>query len=373
MLLALLAAAGCVYEIAAIAMLRRFFARKPLRGSTSEGVTLLKPLHGAEPLLEENLASFLAQDYPAPVQIVCGVRDKEDPAIAVIEQLKRDHPDRDIELVTGPGPAFANRKIANLATMLPAARHSVLVLSDSDMAVSQDYLAAITGALAQPGVGVVTCAYRGRADRGIWSQVSAAAISYLLLPGVVTGYQGGMAQPCMGSTIAMSRKKLDAIGGFARFAGVLADDYAIGQAVAETGARIEIPPLLLVHGCAEESLAALWRQKLRWAATIRGIAPRRHAGSIVTYPLPLAVLATPFVPAFGLPLVVLALVIRFALAAAVDRRAGARSAPYWTIPLAECTEFLAFLGSFVTRKIDWRGSRLTMHGDGRIAPLERSR
>ena len=275
MLLALLAAAGCVYEIAAIAMLRRFFARDAAHGGDSQGVTLLKPLHGAEPRLGDNLASFLAQDYPGPVQMVCGVGGEQDTAICAVEQLKRGNPGREIELVTGPGPAFANRKIANLANMLPAARHSLLVLSDSDMAVSQGYLAAIAGALAQPGVGAVTCAYRGRADGGFWSQVSAAAISYHLLPGVVTGYEGGMAQPCMGSTIAMTRKKLEEIGGFARFAGVLADDYAIGEAVAATGARVEIPPLLLIHGCAEESVAALWRQKLRWAATIRGVAPWR--------------------------------------------------------------------------------------------------
>ena len=371
--LAALAAAGCAYQVVAINMLRRFFARSSVHGSDTEGVTLLKPLHGAEPRLGDNLASFLAQDYPGPVQMVCGVGGEQDTAICAVEQLKRGNPGREIELVTGPGPAFANRKIANLANMLPAARHSLLVLSDSDMAVSQGYLAAIAGALAQPGVGAVTCAYRGRADGGFWSQVSAAAISYHLLPGVVTGYEGGMAQPCMGSTIAMTRKKLEEIGGFARFAGVLADDYAIGEAVAATGARVEIPPLLLIHGCAEESVAALWRQKLRWAATIRGVAPWRHAGSVVTYPLPLALFAAILEPRIGLPLVVLAFAIRLALAAAVDRHANARSAPRWVLPLAECTEFLAFLGSFVTRKIDWRGSRLTMHGDGLIAPLERSR
>jgi ceramide glucosyltransferase len=177
----------------------------------------------------------------------------------------------------------------------------------------------------------------------------------------------------MGSTIALDVETLRAIGGFERFAEVLADDYAIGEAVASTGARIEIPPLVLIHGCAEQSLAALWRQKLRWAATIRGVAPWRHAGSVVTYPLPLALLAAILEPRIGLPLVALALAIRFALAAAVNWCAGAKSAAYWIVPLAECTEFMAFLGSFVARKIDWRGSRLTMHGDGRIAPSQRDR
>jgi ceramide glucosyltransferase len=184
---------------------------------------------------------------------------------------------------------------------------------------------------------------------------------------VIVGYVTGMARPCMGSTIALTRETLHAIGGFERFADVLADDYAIGEAVAETGRRVEIAPLLLVHGCSERSFTALWQQKLRWSATIRGVAPWRHLGSIVTYPLPLALLAAIFVPAVGLPLALTSLAIRLMLAAAVDHHARERAAPYWMLPAIECVEFLAFAGSFLARKIDWRGSRLTMQRDGRIA------
>lgn len=367
MLLVVLAAAGCVFEIVAAVLLLRFFGRQPARSTDTAGATLLKPLHGAEPRLRQNLASFLVQNYGGPVQMVCGVADRSDAATAVAEQLRQDYPDRDIVLVANSDRSPANGKIANLANMLPAARHRVLVLSDSDMAVAPDYLSTITEALAQPGVGAVTCPYRGRADAGLWSQLSAGGISYVALPGVILGYVTGMARPCMGSTIALTRETLHAIGGFERFADVLADDYAIGQAVAGTGQSVVLAPVLLVHGCAEHSFAALWRQKLRWAATIRSIAPMRHLASTVTYPLPLALLAAAFVPAVGLPLAAASLVIRIALAAAVDRRAQEPSAPYWLIPAIECIEFLAFTGSFVARKIDWRGSRLTMRHDGRIA------
>lgn len=367
MLLAALAVAGCLYEIIAIALLQHFLGRRPTTAADAPGATLLKPLHGTEPRLQQNLASFLDQDYPGPMQMVCGVGDRSDTATAVAERLRRDHPGKDIVLVANSDRSFANGKIANLANMAPAARHEILVLSDSDMAVSPDYLSVIVGALNQPDVGAVTCAYRGRADAGFWSQLSAGCISYVGLPGVILGYVAGMARPCMGSTIALTQETLRTIGGFERFADVLADDYAIGEAVAETGRSVVIAPVLLVHGCAERSFAALWRQKLRWSATIRGVAPMRHLGSIVTYPLPLALLAALFVPAVGLPLALAGLAIRLALAAAVDRRAQERSAPYWLIPAIECIEFLAFAGSFVARKIDWRGSRLTMQRDGRIA------
>jgi ceramide glucosyltransferase len=367
MLLVALAVAGCLFEIVAIGLILRFFSRMPAKAFDAVDVTLLKPLHGMEPRLEDNLASFLDQEHRGAIQMVCGVSDRADGSTAVVEQLQAGRPDRDIALVIKSTAAFANGKINNLANMVAAARHDVLILSDSDMAVPRDYLATVVGALAGPGVGAVTCAYRGRADAGGWSRLSAGCISYVGLPGVIVGYVSGMAQPCMGSTIALTCETLRTIGGFERFAEVLADDYAIGKAVAETGQRIEIPPVLLVHGCSERSLAALWRQKLRWSATIRGVALTRHLGSIVTYPLPLALLAAMFVPAVALPAMLASFVIRLALAMVVDSRAKERSAPYWMLPAIECIEFLAFAGSFLARKIDWRGSRLTMQRDGRIA------
>jgi ceramide glucosyltransferase len=367
MLLVALAIAGCLFEFVAIVLVLRFFGRPPVRSCDSTAVTLLKPLHGIEPRLKQNLASFLDQDYPGPVQMVCGVADRSDAAAAIVEQLQTGWRDQDIVLVVKSTTSFANGKINNLANMAAAARHDTLVLSDSDMAVSPDYLATIVAALAQPGVGAITCAYRGRGDAGNWSKLSAGGISYVALPGVIVGYVTGMARPCMGSTIALRRETLRAIGGFERFADVLADDYAIGEAVAGVGQRVEIAPALLVHGCSERSFAALWRQKLRWSATIRGVAPMRHLGSVVTYPLPLALLGAAFQPGVALPVGLASLAIRLTLAVAVDSRAKERAAPYWMLPVIECIEFLAFAGSFVVRKIDWRGSRLTMQRDGRIA------
>jgi ceramide glucosyltransferase len=367
MLLVALAVAGCLFEITGIVLFLRFFGRPTAQTADSQGATLLKPLYGSEPRLQENLASFLDQDWRGPVQMVCGVSSRHDPATAVAEQLQADRPGQDIVLAPQSKTSFANGKIANLANMLPAARYDLLVLSDSDMSVSPGYLSAIAGALAQPGVGAVTCAYRGSGNAGLWSHLSAGGISYVALPGVIVGYVTGMARPCMGSTIALTRETLRAIGGFERFADVLADDYAIGEAIAATGQRVVMVPVLLAHGCSEGSFGALWRQKLRWSATIRGVAPLRHLGSIVTYPLPLALLALPIVPTTASPLVFAALAIRLLLAATVDRRAGQGSAPYWMLPAIECIEFAAFAGSFVARKIDWRGSRLTMERDGRIA------
>lgn len=363
---AALAAIGIAYQAFAWVMLGQFFRQQPVAPS-SRAVTVLKPLYGDEPRLTDNLATFLSQDHAGPVHLLCGLADSKDPARAAVEALRAGHSGADITLVVDPAFHGSNGKISNLINMMAAARHGTLVLSDSDMSVSPDYLAALLATLAKPGVGAVTCFYRGRGDAGFWSDISAAIISHVALPDMVVGYTTGLARPCMGSTIALTAKTLEAIGGFERFADVLADDHAIGAAVAALGLRVEIPPLLLTHACAETSFLALWRQKLRWAATIRGLQPWGYVGSVITRPLPLALLAAPFIPATGLALIVAALAVRLTVAWRVDRLSGQPSVALWLLPLIDSVEFLVFAASFTVRKIDWRGNALTIETEGRIS------
>ena len=367
----LLAAVGIVFQAVALVALRRFFAGEPAPASaaarTCEAVSILKPLYGAEPRLEDNLAGFVAQDYPGPVQLVCGLARHDDAAVPAVERLIARHPAADITLAVDPACHGGNGKVGNLANMLGAVRHDILVLSDSDMAVTPVYLATVLAALAAPGVGAVTCLYRGRGDAGFWSVVAAGMISYAGLPGIVIGHAGRMATPCMGSTIALRRETLAAIGGFARFADVLADDYAIGQAVLEQGQSLAIPPLLLVHGCADSGLAALWRHQLRWAATLRSLRPLSYCGMVFTHPLPWCLIGMIGAPHIAVVLLLATLAIRALLARTVDRIAGAGSAPLWLLPVIDVLGFAVFLASFGARRIDWRGSSLVMERKGRVA------
>ena len=272
-----LACVGCLYLVYAAIVAATFSPEAAPKSPVPTPVTLLKPLKGDEPALLRNLASFCAQDYPAPIQIVFGVQAANDAAIPVVHRLEADFPDRDVRLVVEPAAHGANRKISNLINMAPAARHACLVLSDSDIAAPSDYLLRVAAALAEPGVGGVTCLYHGVAVAGFWSQLSALAIDAHFLPNVLVGLRLGLATPCFGSTIALRRSHLDAIGGFAAFADVLADDYAIGAALRAKGLRIAIPRFLVGHTCAESSLTELWRHELRWARTIRTVDLKGHA------------------------------------------------------------------------------------------------
>ncbi|MDE1915634.1 MAG: bacteriohopanetetrol glucosamine biosynthesis glycosyltransferase HpnI [Sphingomonadales bacterium] len=366
MTIAALSGVGSAYHLAMAHAVRRYFKRHAPRASHPAPVTLLKPLYGAEPRLTENLASFLAQDYAAPVQMVCGINTPDDTARPQAETLIAAHPEANIALSPGPRAAGANGKVGNLVAMMPLARHDVLILSDSDMVVERDYLSTVVGALEQPGVGLVSCLYLGRGDAGLWSQIGAAMISFQQTPNMIFALTHGLAQPCMGSTIALRRETLDAIGGFERFADVLADDHAMGAAVREMGLSIAIPPIFIDHAGDEASLSALWRHFLRWAVTIRDLNPGGHYGSVVTMPLPLALIALMLAPEAGGLALAVALAARITVARAIRHAASRKSASLWCMMAGDVLGFGIFCVSLFARVIDWRGATLTMSSNGRI-------
>ncbi len=172
---ALLSVTGCVQSSLGAGLLARFrrTERRPVVLGNPPPVTVLKPLYGSEPLLEEALESFCTQDYPQ-MQILFGVRDADDPAIAIVRRLQERHPHLDMELVVDPALHGLNRKISNLMNILPRARHEILVISDSDIHVRPDYLQHIVSALHQPNTGLVTTLYAGLPASGSLVQMLAA-------------------------------------------------------------------------------------------------------------------------------------------------------------------------------------------------------
>lgn len=365
----MLALAGSAYQV--LAGLRiAVFRSLPLAESAADAlpVTLLKPLHGAEPGLEVALSSGLDQDYPGDVQMVLGVQDPADAALGVAKALRAAYPARDVAVVVDPTPHGTNRKIANLINMAPQARHDLIVLSDSDISVRPDYLRRVVAALGEPGVGVVTCPYYGEARAGLWSRLAAMGLSYQFLPSVAVGVTLGLATPCMGSTIALRRETLQRIGGFEAFADLLADDYAIGAAVRALGLRSIVAPVLVAHGSAEMSLSELVRHELRWALTVRGVDPAGFFGSGVTHAIPLALLGVLFTAAApsALAVMAIALICRLWMMRQVDKVAGIAHGGWPLAPARDILSFAIFAGSFFVRAVEWRGTRFRVDPQGAL-------
>jgi ceramide glucosyltransferase len=360
------AVVGCAYLIAAAVLVRRF-ARD--RASPAPGggpaVTILKPLHGNEPGLFDNLRSFFTQDYRGDTQIVFGVQDPGDGAIAAVERLRKAQPDRDLDLVIDTRAHGVNRKVSNLVNMAPRIRHEVIVLADSDMRVDPDYLSRVIAALERPGVGAVTCLYYGAAAGGTWARQGALLINAHFLPSVIFGVALGLAQPCFGSTIALRREALAEIGGFKPFADCLADDYAIGQALRARGHTIAIPPFAIAHICTETSLRDLWRHQLRWARTVRSIDPSGYAGSLVSHAFPWALIAALLGAgsAAALPAVLIAMAAiacRMALLRQVEHAYALPPQTYGLLPACDLLSFAVFVISFLNWEVSWKGRRLRM-------------
>ena len=365
------AALGIVYTVLAGALVGRFFARTASEPTSFPPVTIVKPLHGDEWTLLSNLSSFCLQDYPGPMQFLFGVHDSEDPALQTVEQLRLLHPEAHITVVADARLYGPNRKMSNILNMLPEARHDVLVFADSDVSVGPSYLRNVIGELQKPGVGLVTCVYRGQPDPGFWPRLSAKATNYQFLPGVVTGLAFGMARPCFGQTIAMRRETLEKIGGFARFVHHLAEDHAIGEAVRMIGEKVVIPPFTVSHACVESSATKLIAHELRWSRTIRTINPVGHLGSSLMHPLAFALLATALSDgaAWAWPLVAAALLARLALKVQSDHALRQARRDLWLLPFWDIVSFLIFVASFFSTRVIWRGFSFEVDGDGLLSPV----
>ncbi len=337
------------------------------------GVSLLKPLCGAERGLPTALESFCTQGYAGELQIVFGVQSASDPAIAIVETLRARHPHLDITLVVCAATHGTNRKIANLINMSDKIRHPVVVLADSDIVAPGDHLAQCVAALGAPGVGLVTCLYRGEAHANFWSRLAAGAIDWHFTPSVLVGLATGLAHPCFGSTIALRRETLEAIGGFSAFADQLADDYAMGAAVRGLGLTIALPPLVVGHLCQETSLAELWGHELRWARTIRLVDPVGFFGSGVTHTVPLALLGLAFsgFDAAAFALLAFALATRVWLQRNMMHYLHAGSRDFALLLVRDLLSFVLFLASFFALRVKWRNFDYRVAPGGTLVPVKK--
>jgi ceramide glucosyltransferase len=365
------AMAGCAYALGAAVVTRRFAAASAAIAASFPGVTILKPLRGAEAGLYDNLASFCNQSYPGPVQILFGVQDPADAAIAAVNRLIADLPGRDLELVKHSRAGGPNPKVANLVGMQGRIRHDIVIIADSDIAVAQDYLSRTVAALYRPNVGLVTCLYRGAARAGPWARLASMAIDYHFLPDVLVGIRLGLAQPCFGSTIALRRETLAAIGGFEAFLRYLADDYAMGEAVRAAGMQVAIPPFIVAHSCSEQSAGELLRHELRWARTVRAISPLGYTGLFITHPLPFALLAA-WLMGFGaltLSVVAASIACRLVLQVQVDHTLRVSMDRWWLGLVRDLLSFVVYGAGFFVSVVTWRGDRYKLQADGTLMPI----
>ncbi len=355
--------AGFVQAAAGWLAVRRFRAAATSPGHYAP-ITVLKPLHGDEPMLEEALASFCRQVFPR-FQIVFGVQDLDDTAIPVVQRLRRRFPHVDIELVIDPTPHGLNRKVANLINMFPSARHNWLVVSDSDMHAPPDYLARVADALAVPGTGLVTTLYTGRpAQPGLPGLLGASYITQSFAAGALMARALGR-QDCMGATMALSRETLMRVGGFPTLSPYVADDAVLGSKVRTLGQNVTLAACVPATTVGERSVTALFLHELRWARTIRAVEPLGFAVSVIQFPAFWALLTviSSGGALWAVGLWLLAVGIRGGFGLAIERAMGAVRTPVWMPALRDVLSMAVLVASYMGDEVAWRGHVLSTGED----------
>jgi ceramide glucosyltransferase len=341
------------------------FFNQPGSASITPPVSILKPLKGADPGIYESLRSHCLQEYPQ-FEIIFGVNDVTDPAIAYIDRLKAEFPALSIRTVVCTEVLGANRKVSNLVQMLEQAQYDHVLINDGDIRVPANYLRDVMGHFGTPKVGMVTCLYRGVAGTSIWSKIEALSISTDFMPGVLVarvvdrGVRFGL-----GSTMAMSREALNAIGGLRPLVDYLADDFELGKRIADAGYRVVIPSVVVETFLPDYNFKDFFDHQLRWGRTVRSSRPGGYAGLSVTFGLLWALLTILATGGALWSYVLLAAV--FALRVAVSVVIGknivgdrAAIAHLWLLPLRDLIAPAVWLMSIFGNRIVWRGEEFKL-------------
>ncbi|MCX7603780.1 MAG: glycosyltransferase, partial [Bryobacteraceae bacterium] len=358
---ALLYQSGALAAAAAFHLKTRLLPQRP--PAALPPISILKPVYGLDPQLEEAVASHLALDYPE-YELLLGFQRPDDPAIPVLRQLLAKHPERHarIEIIRTEAK---NAKTGVLEGLSRLARHPVIVVNDADITVPKDYLRRLAASLEQPGVGVVTCLYRARAS-SLAGCFEALGIATDFMPSALVAPFVGVREFGFGSTLCFRRADLEAIGGFRAFDDYIADDYQLASRIAALGKRAVFAEIAVLTYLADPDWRAVWRHQLRWARTIRYSRPGGFAGMPVTHAglWALLNLAAGNLGAAAALWLARSVMGAFAGFAVLGHWPALAAAPL--IPLWDLFAFAIWAAAWCGNTAWWRGHRIRLGPKGRI-------
>jgi ceramide glucosyltransferase len=367
-LIALLAGA-LVYSGLTVMAAWRYLAVRPPVLRVPEPISILKPLAGLDLDLESNLRTFFEQDYPS-FEILFAVREPDDPAVAVVEKLRREHPTVPSRLLITGEPPYPNAKVFSLDRMLHAAAHDVLVMSDSDIRVTPTLLRTIAAEFQDPKLGVATCPYRAVAGGSLekssfWSRLEAIGMNTDFLAGILVARMLEGMRFAVGPTIAARRSVLESIGGFDRLKDYLAEDFVMGKFAAEAGHGVSLSSYVIEHHIGSLDLRHNAAHRLRWTRSTRRSRPAGYLGQLFTMPLPLALLLAAWNPSWW-PVLPVTLAIRGIAAWTVAELVLRARLNWLLLPLEDIAGFCFWIAGFFGNTIVWRGRRYRLESDGRF-------
>ena len=327
-------------------------------------LTLLKPVHGAEPGLEAHLATFFEQDYPEYEILFCA-RTANDAGLETARRVATRYPNIAAKfLSTGGEPDYINAKVASLELMEASAAYDILVISDSDVRVSPDYLRAVALPFADENVGAMCCPYRGvAAEGGLWARLEAVGMSVEMTSGVLVARMMEGMQFVLGPTMAFRCDAIRRMGGFAVTADYCADDFVLGNETFKLGQTVVLSTHAIDHMVINSSFRSSMKHQVRWMKSTRFSRPKGHFGTALTFSVPFGMLAWAAAawmghPLWGLAAFAWSVASRLALAIAVGGMAVEDRSWFGLLVLYPVRDLMGFgfwAASYWGRKILWRG------------------
>jgi ceramide glucosyltransferase len=263
-------------------------------------VVALRPLRGAPRSLESCLESLCRAASEAGARVRLCAEDPADPALAVAARVAGRIPGARVEMRAAPGPAGANRKVANLVQMAAGLEADLLLLTDADVRVPPDYVARVTRAFKDSDVGLVTGPYRSVPARSLASRLDALVTNTHFLPSTCVAARFEGLHFALGASIAVRREALAHAGGFAALLPLAADDYWLARRVEAAGFRLAWAPFMVEHVLEDEGWRRAIRRHVRWARAVRSSRPFGYAGQLLVLgPVPALLLAAAWLGAGG--------------------------------------------------------------------------
>jgi ceramide glucosyltransferase len=340
----------------------RFFHHSPDRvqplSSFTPPVSNLKPIRGIDPDAYENFASFCRQDYPDYELLFC-VGDSDDPAVAILDRLKRDFPDRRIRVLVGTGSNAPNDKVAKLARLVSEAQYEIVVISDSDVRARPDYLRTLVAPLADPEIGAVTCLYVPIKKKSLTESLQTIGMVSDFYPSILVARQLDGVKFALGPSIATTRTRLAEFGGYHAIENRPGDDLLVGRLIAEQGYRVELLPYAIDTVADYRSMPDLVQKRLRWVVVMRHMRPWGHLGLLLTLGLPwslaaLAVRPTVSIAAGYLGSYLTLRVLTSWMIGVWGLRDRTLWKKLWLIPVWDAMAFCIWLVSFGRNRFRWR-------------------
>ena len=355
---------------ACAAEVRRARRTPPPAPALAPRVTIFKPLAGADDDLEDNLTSFAALDYPE-YEIVLGLASANDPAFPVARRFALAHPARARIVFTDRDNAV-NPKVAQLIDMDRRATGEVVVISDSNVRVEPDYLWSLVRELEVPETGLVTSIFVGSGEQTIGAALENLQLGAMNAPGIIATNALTPWPLTIGKSMAMRRRDLAKLGGFARFGEVLAEDQLMGRAFVEAGMGVRTSLDVVHNRNTSCSVRRTLERHTRWAKLRRSLHPVGFLFEPLLTPLTVAIVVA-LVAQTQLALATVGVVANAQTVVALTMVAllRGRGLAWKHAPLEIVRTVLLFgcwLAACASTRIQWRGHPFVLKHGSLIAP-----